>query len=151
MDEDIEMAENIDENEFILNHVVLPRFLPQKKQNYSDQLKIVNRMVQNVMSMRSSLPANTVKLFQQFKNVHLDSTDDTLKSKISNEIRSLRRDDTFAMFVRRQNCTLIIHKKPDGLILATFHGDVKPSEVYSHDSDLEVILKEKNDNLFPSD
>lgn len=140
MDEDIEMAECVDENEFILNHVILPRFLPQKKQNYGDQLKIVNQMLENVNETPSYLPTNTVHLFQQFKKVHIEATEDTLKGTLSEVIKSLRPNETFAMFVRHQNCTLIIHKKPDGLILATFHGDTKSIEVYRHDSDIEVIL-----------
>lgn len=140
MDEDIEMAEHVDENEFILNHVILPRFLPPKKQHYDDQLKIVNQMLKIVIDLRSFLPTNTVLLFQQLRRIHIGTTEDTLKDTLSKEIKNLRSDSTFAMFVHRQNCTLMIHKKPDGLILATFHGDTKPIEVYRHDSDLEVML-----------
>lgn len=137
---DEELAEHVDENEFILNHIILPRFLPQKKQNYSDQLRLVNQMLKHVIETRSHLPTNTIRLFQQLKKIHIDTTDDTLKDTLSKEIKSLQPDDTFAMFVRRQNCTLMIHKKPDGLILATFYGDAKPSDIYGHDSDLEVTL-----------
>lgn len=138
MEVDSEMTEDIDENEFILNHVVLPRFLPQKNQNYNDQLKIIKRMLKNVRDLRSYLPINTVHLCETLKNIHLQSTDDNLRDTIKKELRYLLAGDTFAIFVRGQNCTLIVHKKAASLILATFHGDVNSNEIYSQDSDLQV-------------
>lgn len=140
MDEDIEMTENIDEHESLLNHVILPRFLPPKKQDYKDELKLADLLLKIVVELHSVLPLNTIRLCQKLNKIHLQSTDDNLNETISNELKSLRADDTFAMFVRHQNCTLIIHKKPQKLILATFHSDVNPHEVYSHDGDIEVII-----------
>lgn len=138
-DEDIEMEENveIDKNEFILNHVVLPRYLPPAKQEYKEQLKLVHLMLKIVISTKT-LPINTIRLFHRLKEIYIDTTDDTMKDILSKQIKSLRSDDTFAMFVRRQNCTLIIHRKLETIILGTFHSDVKPIEVYKHCSDVEV-------------
>lgn len=131
------MATAIDRNEFNLNHIVLPRYLPQKNQDYTDQLQLVSRMLKNVLATKT-LPTNTIRLFNQLKRIYVDTKDEMLKDALSKEIKSLRSNDTFAMFVRQQNCTLIVHKKAKSVILATFHSDVKPSEVYDHDSDLEV-------------
>lgn len=138
MDDDIKMGEIIDEDEFILNHVVLPRFLPPKEQNFSIQLKIVDHMVKNVVESRSFLPMNTIQLCKKFSRIHVESTDDTLNQSIGKELKSLQVSDTFAMFVRQQNCTFMVHKKQQSLILATFDSDVNPREVYNHDSDIEV-------------
>lgn len=133
-----------DQNEFILNHVVLPRYLPPEKQGYAKQLKLMKTFIENVFAV-PIVPARTVALFKQFKRIHLDGTADNLKSALSREIRSLLPGHSFAMFVRRQNCTLTIHKKSDGdgVILATFRGDMLSSEVYSHESDIVVICQQK--------
>lgn len=139
-DSDDGMAENVDENEFIMNHVILPRFLPPKTQDFNDQLKIVNLMLKNALESRPFLPLHTIDLCRKLKSIHLIGEDETLKQNLAKELKSLKVDETFAMFVRHQNCTLIIHKRPHSFILATFHSDVNPREVYSHGSDIEVIV-----------
>lgn len=57
------------------------------------------------------------------------------------------------MFVRRQNCAIMIHMKSveaneanefGNVIVATFPGNLHPSEVYKYDSDIEVISQHKN-------
>lgn len=135
MDETVE----IDKHEFKLNHIVLPRYLPQKNQDYSEQMQLVHLMLRSVIAMKT-LPINTIQLFEQLKRIYVDAKEDALKDAISKEIKTLRPNDTFAMFVRRQNCTLIIHKKEKSVILATFHSAVKPIEVYRHASDIEVNI-----------
>lgn len=56
--------------------------------------------------------------------------------------------DTFAMFVRRQNCVILVHMSQDGMvdaeksqnvIVATFPANLHPGEIYKYDSDLQVI------------
>lgn len=133
MDEDVE----IDEHEFHLNHVILPRFLEPQKPGYGNQLKLMNKMLQCVFDT-PIIPPPTMDLFKQFHRLHVDTTTDNFNNVLKEQIKTLLTDETFAMFVRRQNCTLMIHKQRDSTIVATFRGDMKSSEVYYHESDIEV-------------
>lgn len=137
MDED---DDGMDSNDFILSHVVLPRYLPPLNSDYSEQLNLLNELLRNVFDA-PIIPMRTLALFKQFKKIHIDSTPDTLKTALSIQLGSLLSGDTFAMFVRGQNTTLIIHKSDlsDDMILATFPGDVDANKVYELDSDIEVI------------
>lgn len=139
MDEDVER----DENEFILNHVILPRYLPPEKPGYVKQLKLMNSIIQTVLDT-PTMPGKTIDLFKQIRRLHVDTTGENFSTVLKNEIQSLLPGETFAMFVRRQNCTLLIHQQRDSAILATFRGDMRSSDVYSHDSDIEVNFENRN-------
>lgn len=143
------------DHEFILNHVVLPRWLPQEKPPYLKQIKLMAKMVENVTDLSRILPSNTVNLMKRLRKIHSDGlTGNEFMAEISKQIKGLKRPgDTFAMFVRRQNCTFMVHvptanadlnsDEPQNLILATFPGDMQNSDVYRFDSDLEVSFSEK--------
>lgn len=136
-DSDVEM----DINEFMLTHAVLPRYLPEQKPQFSQQRALMTEMMKTITNLEEWMPSKTVQFFKRFKELHGNGTSIS-SSLIQQQIRSLSADDTFAMFVRRQNCTLIIHKLADGLndvVVATFPGDLLSSEIYKHDSDIEVI------------
>lgn len=56
--------------------------------------------------------------------------------------------DTFAMYVRRQNCAVMIHvpanemvsvDETKNVIVSTFPGNLHPREIYQHSGDIEVI------------
>lgn len=144
MDEDME----VDEREFYLNHVILPRYLPAEKQGFVKQLKLMNEMVQTIIET-PCMPRETIHLFEQFKRLHNDTKIENLNQELKSQIRSLRSGKTFAMFVRRQNCTLLVQKQQNSVILATFRGDMKSTDVYSHDSDIEVsISMTKNKSIY---
>lgn len=141
----------IDDNEFVLNHVILPRFLKPEKPKYAQQLQLMDRMVQNVEKLAKFIPDKTVDLMQRFKRIHISSPDDDFKAEITRQIRQLQHGtiDTFAMFVRKQNCTFMIHmlsnenanNRRPVFVLATFPGDLPSREIYKHDSDIEVIFQ----------
>lgn len=55
--------------------------------------------------------------------------------------------DTFAMYVRRQNCAVMIHvpanemvsvDETKNVIVSTFPGNLHPREIYRHIGDIEV-------------
>lgn len=56
--------------------------------------------------------------------------------------------DTFAMFIRRQNCAIMIHvpanglininDEPENVIVATFPGSLHPRDIKEHLNDIEV-------------
>lgn len=131
--------------DMLLNHIILPRILPQSKSRHFHQteLNILDEMVKCVEMLSEHIPSETVRLFRRMKNVHFNLS----PNNVANEINGLRTGDSFAMFVRRQNCTFMIHAPKDNnqinqvphtVIVATFPGNLHPNEVYEHDSDIEV-------------
>lgn len=134
--------------DMLLNHIVLPRYLPQSKSRHFHQteLKLLNEMVENVVNLSQKIPPKTVQLFEKMRKIHHERT----PSNISKEINALQPGDSFAMFVRRQNCVFLIYAPPDenivagqpqNVIVSTFPGNLHPKEVYKCDSDMEVSLR----------
>lgn len=128
--------------ENLLNHIVLPRYLPQNRSpNFvTEELELLKRMVKNVESLSEFIPMNTLKMMQSLADVHLKPNPKTIKRNISN----LQSGETFAMFVRSQNCALLIHMlseasaDSENIVVATFPGKLHPTQVYGNPSDLEV-------------
>lgn len=145
MDVDVDMNSdpNLTEHDSLMQHIILPRKLPQKKSPYlyATEFEIMNQMVKTVESLSSWIPPKTVEMFQRLQRVHSECTPET----ISNEINALQPGDTFAMFVRFQFCAFMIHvpKKEQvndvqNVIVASIPGSLHPSEIYKHDSDIKV-------------
>lgn len=128
--------------ENLLNHIVLPRYLPQNRspEYITEELELLKRMVENVESLSEVIPINTLQMMRSLADVHLKPYPKTIKRNISN----LQSGGTFAMFVRSQNCALLIYMMPeapadsDNIVVATFPGKLHPKEVYGNPSDLEV-------------
>lgn len=131
--------------ECLLNHVILPRVLPQTKPRSFQETELMVKMVNNVENLAKYkfMPPKTVELFKRLKRIHFECT----PAVISEEINKLRPGDTFAMFVRRQNNAFIIYAPPvkdrnatipQNVIVATFLGNLHPCEIYKHDSDVQV-------------
>lgn len=140
--------------ENLLNHIVLPRYLPQKRSpNFAnEELKLLKRMVNNIKDLLEYIPLNTLEMIQSLDEIHSKPHANTIRNKMIH----LKPGQTFAMFIRSQNCVLMIHMLPNGpadsdsvpnvssdsenIIIATFPGKLHPKEVYSNPSDLEVRL-----------
>lgn len=131
--------------ENLLNHVVLPRVLPEGylKDHEQQELSLLSIMVQTVEKNCEWIPSATVRLCQCLKRAHMSRTPET----VSNEISKLQPGETFAMFVRRQNTGLIIHMPNEQVpnaektvTVVTFPGNLHPKEIYNHTSDLEVNI-----------
>lgn len=128
--------------ENILNHIILPRNFPQERSpNFvTEELELLKRMLKNVESLSEDIPMNTLQMMQTLADFHLKTCPKTIKRNINN----LQPGETFAMFVRSQNCALMIHMLPEApadsenIVVATFPGKVHPKEVYDNPSDLEV-------------
>ncbi|XP_055310983.1 uncharacterized protein LOC129573873 [Sitodiplosis mosellana] len=126
-------------HEVLMNHVILPRYLPQERSKnfHNEELALLSNMVENVERLAKSLPRNTVNMFHGLARVHKTLT----PSVVSTEIRNLKPGDTFAMFVRRQNCAMMIHMPPergdDRVIAAIFPGNLHPKHISAAESDIE--------------
>ncbi|XP_031632913.1 uncharacterized protein LOC116346822 [Contarinia nasturtii] len=129
--------------DILLDHVLFSRFLPQEKPRYIYEEMLMVKMIENVESLSKYLmPTKTVEMLQRLKRVHFECTPNV----ISEEINDLEPGDTFAMYVRRQNCAIMIHvpanelisiEETRNVIVATFPGNLYRREIYEHDSDIE--------------
>lgn len=134
-----------EKHENLMNHVILPRYLPQMKSLEEHDLQLMSLMVENVNDKTFSgfIPPNTLKMIRGVAHVHR-----TLNQEIvSNEIGQLKPGETFAMFVRRQNCAVMIHmptdinqNQSDHVIIATFPGNFHPKYLHACESDVEVKI-----------
>lgn len=137
-----DMGFNMEKQDMLLNYVILPRFLPQEKPEHFHgiELQLIAQVVQSVTKLSGILPSKTIELFQRLGRVHHMVVPNV--DEITSQINALRSGDTFAMFVRRQNCAFIIYVPPNDtehVIVANFPGNLHPEEVYKYDSDIEVI------------
>lgn len=134
------------ELENLLYHIVLPRVLPQQKsKNYEQHELALLSFIRNAVEDCSKwVPPHTMHLSRSLYQTHMIRTPEN----VSKEINALQPGDTFGMFVRRQNCALMIHMPIDGngsktneektVIVTTFPGNLHPKEVYNCPSDIEV-------------
>lgn len=125
----------------LMHHIVLPRVLPKKMPDSSTEKDLMDKMVNNVKSLAEYIPAKTVGMLLMLQAVH----DNLTMENISKRINDLAPGETFAMFIRSQGCAIAIYVPPDerdndvkNVIVATFPGSLDPSEIYAHDSDIEV-------------
>lgn len=109
-------------------------------------------MVKNITDLREFIPINTLEMMQSLDEIHSKPSANTIRKKMIH----LKPGKTFAMFVRSQNCVLLIHMLPnepadsetvsnassdsESIIIATFPGKLHPEEVYGNPNDLEVRL-----------
>lgn len=126
-----------------MNHIVLPRYLPQNRSPHfiTEELELLKRMVETVESLSQEIPINTLQMMRSLADVHLKPSPKAIKRNITD----LQPGGTFAMFIRSQNCALLIHMLPEeaptdseNVVVATFPGKLQPKEVYGNPSDLEV-------------
>lgn len=127
--------ENIYED--LLYHIVLPRVLPQNKSINSErhELALLTRITNTIRGLdKWSISPETVRLFDSFEQIHLTRTPELISTKIM----ALQPGNSFAMFVRRQNCGFMIHMpieenqtaKIKTVIVSTFPGNVHPKNIY---------------------
>lgn len=127
----------------LLDHVILPRVLPQTKTPnlYETEFDLMKKMVENVENLSNFIPTKTVEMFQRLKRVHEMRT----KEDISKEINALCPGDTFAMFVRFQHTGFMIHvpsteaiNNVRNVVVSTI-PNLHPDQVYESNGDFEVF------------
>lgn len=151
MDDPAESPTPQQKQDMLLQHVILPRLLPQQKSRHLHQieLQLMQNMTENILKLREKIPSETVELFANFWKIHDEAI--PKQSAVMARIKALRSGKSFAMFVRRQNCMFVIHaprtknaEVPEEVIIATFPGNLHPDEVYHYDSDIEVNENRQN-------
>lgn len=143
------MAENgisvseLETQNILLNHVLLPRVLPQEKVRFNHEQEIIYQLIDTVEDASDYLPNKTVEMMDRLKRITRECTK-TVASEIINE---LEPGDSFSMYVRRQNCTVMFHipsadvdslVEPEHIIVGTYMGTLHPKEIYNHGSGIEV-------------
>lgn len=125
----------------LMNHVILPRLLPDRKSRYYHSLKLelLRQMVSVVERLQQWIPTKTNELFQRLGKLYENFTPDV----VAETINELQPGDSFAVFVRRQNWAIIIHREStENAVVATFPGNLLPQEIYTAKSDLKVTFLE---------
>lgn len=148
-DDEMDPNPNLYEENELLHHVVLPRVLPQEKSEnlHSTELEIVKQIVNISETLKELekewLPPKTIELLVTLARIHMECTPQT----ISTNINKLGPGENCAIFVRSQQCVITIHvplnekgNDVQNVIVATFPGSLSSSEIYSHDSGIEVIF-----------
>lgn len=149
MDMDIDTDEEFEDEVLekrikVMNHILLPRKLPQEQyDSCHTDLELMNQMVEIVQRLAEHLPARTVKLLKKMHQIYLKCT----PKAVSEAIKTLGPGDTFAMFLRSQNCAIMFHVPKDenvdnvqNVIIATTPRSLAPSEIYNNAaSGIEVI------------
>lgn len=142
MAEPMDVDDEVGEHEFILNHVLLPRYLPPETFNQNKHLNLMELLINNAVETLdiTGIAPKTTKLLRHVKRVHIDSSSDSLKQILSEEINALVNGDneTLALFMHHQNCTILFQKQERKFIVATFCSDIEPKN--SYDIDIEVIF-----------
>lgn len=129
----------------LLNHVLLPRFLPQMRDRklYDHGVELLQRMVDLIGVEDELIPISTIEMMRTLNKIQTNCVPEA----ISEEINALTPGKTFAMFVKRQNCAIVIYMPPQEinepneettLIVATFHGSYSPKLVNETVDDFEV-------------
>lgn len=145
MDGNISFISQLKKQNILLEHVLLPRVLPQEKARFTDEQEIVVKFVENVENLSEWLPEKTVKMMERLKRVTLECT----RTVVSETINELEAGDSFSMFIRRQNCTIMFYIPPteennleelQNIIVATFLGNLHPQDIFMHDSDIMVSI-----------
>lgn len=143
MEENINMTSQLEKHSILLNHVLFPRVLPQRKTRFNDEQAIVMQFLENVKNAQEWLPMKTVEMMERLKRVTLECT----RTVVSDIINELGAGDSFSMFIRRQNCTIMFHipsnegsyvEELQNIIVATFMGNLHPNEIFEYESDIEV-------------
>lgn len=137
--------------ESVLNHVVLPRFIPSNASidQIAQDESLLMQMCEIFRKNAQWMPLKTNRMLHTFANVY-QANDDA--QTIYNELNSLKPGDTFAMYVRRQNAVFLCYMlenvpNPNELdettpiVVATFPAQVSLKEVYAHPLDMEVSLQ----------
>lgn len=142
----LEQEDEKDLENHLLNHVFLPRFLPQTKHNesYEHELVLIQRMVELIDVQDEWIPTATIEMLRNLKNIQ----EECLPEHIFEQINALTPGKTFAMFVMSQNCMFVIHmpsndarKEPNEtttVIVATFPGNFDPKIINTTIGDYEV-------------
>lgn len=143
-DLDLDTNPNLEDEDTLMYHLVLPRELPQSTAPnlWLREYEMVERMSDLSREWREWLPNQTIQLLTTLKRFHKDRTPEDICKKII----ELRPGDNFAIFVRSQHCALVINVPADetannvqNVIVSAFPGCLESKEVYSHSSDIEVM------------
>lgn len=130
--------------EQILNHIVLPRVLPNKSigNHEHQELIILSRLVKSLEINAKWIPPATVRFLESLNRVHVNRN----STVVSEEINALQPGEIFGIFIHLQDTAFLIHMPNDqnhddtkSVLVSTFPGSVPLAEIYKHDGDFEVI------------
>ncbi|XP_031624364.1 uncharacterized protein LOC116341417 [Contarinia nasturtii] len=130
----------------LLNHVILPRFLPQMRRfsTYQHGFELLSRMTEVISANEKYIPASIIQTFWNMYSNHIIS----IPLTVCDNINALKSNDTFAMYVKGQDCMFTVHMPPieadqipdesTPVIVATFQYNFHPSDINETFNDFEI-------------
>lgn len=132
----------------MLDHVILPRklssatteLLPQTEvellENFIDTFRVFHET--------DIIPDVTKHLFKNLKTLHGRCAKLDQKT-IAEQIDALEPGQIFGMYVREQNCAILVYAPPDNTddqwILSTFHPSLPNAVISGNRSDVQVSIE----------
>lgn len=123
-------------HDHLLNHIILPRFLPDKLPEMDDNHEsyLMNKFLETIKDCAEWIPDRTTEAMKAFKKTHDNRTGES----ISEQIKKLEPGHTFSMLIKNQKCVFMIHVPYDDINenetnvvqIATFPSCVIPNEMY---------------------
>lgn len=126
--------------ELLVDHVFLPKRITGIHPKEIDQQEnlllsfIWDSMIHSHIELRDS----TNHLFETMVNIHCHGGME--KTRISDHIKSISPGQMIGLFIRQQNCGLLIYRQPQNreIIVSTFQASVPNEIICSSPSDVQV-------------
>lgn len=132
MEVDEEIVSPIASHRYMIDHVFLPRKLPEKPLDLhnteSNLLRSITTIIESLEN--ESIPSAVQRLFTNMRQLHCI---DALHPKaISEQIKNMKTGEMLGIYVREQNCGLFIHRANDDdeVTLSTFCASLPNEMVY---------------------
>lgn len=128
--------------EILVDHVFLPKKIsgtnPAVNIDEQDE-KLLSFILDSIENSSVQLPESTAHLFRTMVDVQCHR--DWEKTKIAFHIQSLLPGHMFGLYIRKQNCGLLIYAPPNGdRIVSTFQASVPNEIICSSPSDVQVCF-----------
>lgn len=125
----------------IAQHVVFPRCLSHNESTHLqlEELQLTAMLYTTIVANKNkfSWPPSTIKLLESFMKISpLDDAND-----VSTEIKNIDAGEMLGMYVRQQNCALILYRpsaNDEDYIVATFPTKLDAYQIHQCNSDLQV-------------
>lgn len=140
--------------EYLINHIVFPIKLPQ--QSFEEDvlyeiyfLKLIKLVIRD-MKIENGKQLNISNEFNQIVSLvdswnELQGKSNDLESKVlCNQIKSLKENQSLAVYLRAQNSCLLIKIQESNVVLSTFQASLENSQIMTTDTEIEVEFPSKS-------
>lgn len=147
MEVDEELDSPITSHRNMIDHVFLPRKLPEKPLDLhnteSSLLKSLTKIIE--LLGNESIPSAVQRLFTNMTQLHC--IDELRPKAISEQIKNMKMGEMLGIYVREQNCGLFFHMaNDDEVTISTFCASLPNEKVYGSNINGDIQVR----NIFVS-